>query len=156
MNITVYNENLDETTTDPKRAEKRKKVLAVHPNGIHNTLKNLFEEMDNVNVKTATLQTIESDLSDEVLENTDVLVWWGHVGHDKVPDEIVEKIHKRVLAGMGLMLLHSAHYSKLVPKILGTTGTLRWNEDAYSRVFCVDPTHPIAKGIPEHFELGSE
>lgn len=156
MNITIFNENIDETSLEADRREKREAVLAVHPNGIHNTLKDLVDEMDGVTVITATPQQEEFGLTDEVLDNTDVLLWWSHVGHAAVPDELVAKIHHRVLAGMGLLLLHSSHYSKLLKQILGTSGDLRWRDDTYERMFCVNPAHPIAKGVPEHFELGRE
>ena len=98
MNVTVWNENFDETNGVEA-------VLKVHPNGIHNTVKEIIEELgEDVHVRTATLQEENIGLPDEVLDNTDVLVWWGHKAHAKVPDEIVAKIHHRVLAGMGLIL----------------------------------------------------
>lgn len=150
MRVTIWNENIDETN-------QREEVLAVHPNGIHHTIKDIIAELgDDVEIRTATLQQDQIGLPDEVLNTTDVLIWWSHKGHDQVPDEIVAKIHHRVLAGMGLMLLHSSHYSKLLKTILGTTGDLQWRDDAYERIFCIHPTHPIAAGIPEHFELGIE
>jgi len=150
MNVTVWNENIDETNGS-------KEVLAIHPNGIHNTIKDIITELGNgVNVTTATLQEPNIGLADELLNKTDVLIWWSHKGHDMVPDEIVAKIHQRVLAGMGLILLHSSHYSKLLKTILGTSGDLKWRDDTYARIFCINPTHPIAAGIPETFELGTE
>ncbi|MGI5958447.1 MAG: ThuA domain-containing protein [Massiliimalia sp.] len=150
MNVTVWNENIDE-------ANGREEVLAVHPHGIHNTVKDIIEELGgDVHVRTATLQEPECGLTDEVLNHTDVLVWWSHQGHDQVPDELVKKIHHRVLAGMGLILLHSSHYSKLLKQILGTTGDLQWRDNTYERLFCINPSHPIAEGIPESFELGTE
>lgn len=156
MNITVFNENIDELGLDPKRADKTAALLEVHPNGIHNTLKDLFDEMDDVNVRTATQDQEECGLSKEVLDNTDVLVFWAHRGHDDFPDEIAENIHQRVISGMGLILLHSAHHSKVLKRTLGTSGDLRWRDDTYCRIFCVNPTHPISEGIPENFELGIE
>lgn len=157
MKVTIWNENIAETLTDEKNQDYKNRVLAVHPNGIHNTIKDIIEELgDDVEVTTATLQEENIGLSDDVLNNTDVLIWWAHMGHDEVPDSIVKKIHHRVLSGMGLILLHSAHYSKLLKTILGTSGDLRWRDDTYERMFCVNPSHPIAKGIPEHFEVGTE
>lgn len=155
MKITVFNENIDESRMEPEHQKAREEVLAVHPNGIHGTLKEVFEEMDGVEVVTATQQP-ELTLTEAMLDETDVLVWWSHMGHKDVPDALVEKIHHRVLEGMGLFLLHSSHYSKLLKNILGTTGDLRWKDDTYERVFCVNPAHPIAAGVPEHFELGKE
>lgn len=153
MNVTVWNEYLHETR-NPEDASTQA-VLAVHPNGIHNTIKDIIEELgDDVHVRTATLQEEECGLPDEVLNNTDVLIWWAHMGHSQVPDELVQKIHMRVLKGMGLILLHSAHYSKLMKTIIGTTGDLYWKDNTYERLFCINPSHPIAEGIPECIELG--
>ena len=150
MNVTVWNENVAETN-------QVKEVLDVHPNGIHNTVREIVEELgEDVHVTTATLQEENLGLTDEVLDHTDVLIWWAHCAHDQVPDELVAKIHQRVLSGMGLILLHSAHYSKLLKQILGTSGDLYWRDETYERMFCVNPTHPIAEGIPECIELGTE
>lgn len=171
MNVTIWNENTAELITKegvmekfpeitPEELEKRlgysEKVREVHPNGIHGTLKDLVSEIPEANVTTATLDQENCGLSDEVLNNTDVLIWWSHISHDEVPDELVEKIHERVLKGMGLILLHSSHYSKIMKKTLGTTCDLRWRDDTYERLFCVNPAHPIAQGVPENFELGIE
>ena len=107
-------------------------------------------------VKTATLAQRRCGLSDEVLENTDVLIWWGHMAHDKVPDKLVEKIHKRVLGGMGLVVLHSGHHSKIFRSLMGTTCNLRWRDGDRERLWCINPSHPIAKGIPEKVEIPVE
>ena len=90
------------------------------------------------------------------LEDTDVLVWWAHVAHDRVPDEIALRVKEYVNRGMGFIALHSAHPSKPMQYILGTSGTLQWREGDRARVWCTCPTHPIAKGIPASFELPSE
>jgi trehalose utilization protein len=96
-------------------------------------------------------------LTDEVLKNTDVLTWWGHGAHNKVEDEIVDKVHQRVLAGMGLIVLHSGHFSKIFKKLMGTTCNLKWREaDEKERIWTVQPGHPIAAGIGEYFELTEE
>ena len=105
IRVTIWNENYDERNGV-------KEVLAVHPDGIHNTLKEIIEEMDGVEVRTATLDQPDCGLSDEVLEQTDVLVWWSHKQHDQVPDELVQKIQEHVLKGMGFLPLHSSHYCK--------------------------------------------
>ena len=107
-------------------------------------------------VRTATLAQRRCGLSDEVLDSTDVLIWWGHMAHEKVPDKIVEKIHSRVLAGMGLIVLHSGHHSKIFKKLMGTTCNLRWRDGDRERLWCVNPAHPIAQGIPAHFSLPVE
>ncbi len=152
INVTVWNENFHE------KDEQIGPIMAkVHPNGLHATVAEIVAELgEGVSVKTATLDQPEQGLPEEVLNNTDVLIWWGHCAHDKVPDELVEKIKLKILGGMGLIVLHSGHYSKIFKTMLGTTCDLRWRDDTYQRMFCVNPTHPIADGIPENFEVGIE
>lgn len=148
MNITVWNENVHEKT-EPK-------VLEMHPQGLHGTVAGIVGELPGVTVRTATLDMPQAGLTDEVLEHTDVLIWWGHMAHDQVPDEVVDRVCARVLKGMGLVVLHSGHHSKVFRRLMGTTCDLRWRDETYERVFCVNPSHPIAQGIPLHFELGVE
>ncbi len=152
IRVTVWNENIHE------QQEGIKEMMApIHPDGIHNTVANIVKELgDKVEVKTATLDQPEQGLPDSVLENTDVLIWWGHAGHHLVDDSLVERIQNRVLRGMGLIVLHSGHHSKIFKKMMGTSCNLRWRDDTYQRLFCTDPTHPIAKGLPANFELGTE
>ncbi|MCL2323512.1 MAG: ThuA domain-containing protein [Oscillospiraceae bacterium] len=149
MNVTIWNEGIHE--------ELYPKIKEHYPNCIHGTLAEIIGELPQVdNVHIATLEQEGCGLPDEILDKTDVLLWWGHMAHDRVPDELVAKIHHRVLQGMGLMVLHSAHFSKIFIKLMGTSCCLSWKEDTYERLFCVKPSHPIAAGIPSHFELGKE
>src|SRR5688500_11232836 len=145
IRVTVWNENLHEQT-DPK-------VKAVYPEGIHGAIASYLRQ-EGLEVATATLDQPQHGLTDEVLNNTDVLTWWGHGAHDKVEDEIVDRVHQRVLAGMGLIVLHSGHFSKIFKKLMGTTCNLKWREaDETERIWTVQPGHPIAEGIGEYFEL---
>src|SRR5690606_23866 len=106
---------------------------------------------------TATLDEPEHGLTEEVLANTDVLIWWGHMAHGEVNDEIVNRVYERVLAGMGLIVLHSGHFSKIFRKLMGTSCSLRWREaDERERLWVVDPSHPIANGLDAYFELPEE
>lgn len=138
--------------------ETAKKIREVHGGAIHDTLKALLEEDEEIQVRhVCTLDTDEEcGLSKEVLDDTDVLVWWAHIAHDRVPDEIAERVRDYVLRGMGFIALHSAHPSKPMQKILGTSGSLQWREGDFCRVWNVCPTHPIAQGIPASFDLGEE
>lgn len=105
-------------------------------------------------MRTATLDEPEHGLTDEVLDNTDVLIWWGHIAHDEVDDAVVAKVHQRVLAGMGMVVLHSGHFSKIFKALMGTTCNLKWrNVGEKERLWVVDPSHPIAEGLDEYFEL---
>lgn len=148
MNIVVWNENVH---------EKQNEVVAdIYPEGIHGTIAEFLEE-DFANVKTATLEQPEHGLTEELLNETDVLIWWGHMAHGDVKDEIVERVKQRVLEGMGLIVLHSGHFSKIFKTLLGTTCDLKWREaDEKERLWVVDPTHPITEGIDEYIELEKE
>lgn len=148
IRVTVWNEGVHEKTNN--------EVAGVYPAGIHGCIKNFLSSQDDMVIRTATLAQRRCGLSDEVLENTDVLIWWGHMAHDKVPDRLVEKIHKRVLGGMGLIVLHSGHHSKIFRALMGTTCNLSWRDDDRERIWTVNPSHPIAKGIPESFNIPNE
>ena len=152
INVTVWNENLHEKQDGIKDVMK-----LIHPNGLHGTVADIVRELgDEVNVRTATLDQPEQGLPDEILDQTDVLIWWGHGAHHLVEDALVTRIQERVLKGMGLIVLHSGHHSKIFKRMMGTSCDLRWRDDTYERLFCISPNHPIAKGIPEYFDLGTE
>lgn len=148
INVTVWNED--------SVASTHEKVLEVYPKGINGALEDFLKKNKNFNVKAANLDEDEFGLPDDLLENTDVLLWWGHVKHNKVPDELVQKIHNRVLRGMGLIVLHSAHFSKPFISLMGTTCSLKWRDGDRERLWNIMPNHPIAKGVPEFIELEEE
>ena len=147
IRVTVWNENIH---------DKKDEVKAVYPEGIHGAVAACLKELDGVKVHIATLDQPECGLPDEVLNNTDVLIWWGHMAHDKVPDELARKVQEHVNRGMGFIGLHSAHLSKPFRFLMGTSCTLRWRDGEYERVWCINPGHPIAEGIPPFFELECE
>ncbi|WP_369052729.1 ThuA domain-containing protein [Kineococcus terrestris] len=143
IRVTVWGENRHEQL-EPEVAQR-------YPDGMHGAVAQGVEENlgDRVVVRTATLDDPEHGLSEEVLRGTDVLTWWGHAAHAEVSDEVVERVHRHVLEGMGLIVLHSGHWSKVFTKLMGTTCTLRWRaEHDRELVWTVDPTHPIARGVP--------
>jgi trehalose utilization protein len=148
IKVTVWNEYLHEKTEE--------NVRTLHPDGLHNTIKNFLNKNEDFRVVTATLDEPEHGLTKEVLENTDVLIWWGHLGHNLVSDEVANSVHDAVLRGMGFIALHSAHQSKPFTKLMGTSGRLRWREDDYERLWCIMPNHAIAEGIPDYIDLGQE
>ncbi|MEM2790853.1 MAG: ThuA domain-containing protein [Thermofilaceae archaeon] len=149
IRVTVWGEFIQERTEEA--------VTRVYPRGIHEAIAEHLRQMPGLIVRTATLEQPEHGLSDEVLRETDVLVWWGHVAHDKVRDEVVERVYRRVLEGMGLVILHSAHYSKIFRRLMGTSCSLKWREAGEKeRIWVVAPWHPIAEGLPEYFELEHE
>lgn len=145
IRVTIYNEFLHEKSNE--------KVRKIYPNGIHNAIAE-FLRSDDIEIKTSTLDNIETTLSLEVLKNTDVLIWWGHMAHHKVPDEIAINVRNEVLMGMGFICLHSAHHSKPFKLLMGTTCNLSWRENGdMERIWTVNPAHPISKGIGRYFEL---
>ncbi|RSK28894.1 trehalose utilization protein ThuA [Bacillus sp. HMF5848] len=149
MNITIWNEYRHE--------QQNEEVRRVYPDGIHGVIKQFLLEDGFESVVTATLDEPEHGLTDEVLNNTDVLIWWGHIAHDEVSDEIVEKVKRRVHDGMGLIALHSAHYSKVFRGLMGTNCGLEWREaDDKEILWVVDHTHPITQGIDKKIELDIE
>ncbi|MGG0238043.1 ThuA domain-containing protein [Bacillus rhizoplanae] len=148
LKVTVWNENRHEQINPV--------VSEIYPNGIHGTIAEFLTKAG-FEVKTATLDEQEHGLTDEVLHQTDVLVWWGHMAHEEVADEIVEKVKQRVLGGMGLIVLHSGHFSKIFKTLMGTSCDLKWREaDEKERLWVVEPSHPIAEGISEFIELERE
>jgi trehalose utilization protein len=148
VKVTVWNENRHE--------QKNPVVRDIYPNGIHGTIAEFLKENSH-EVTTATLDEREHGLTDEVLDNTEVLVWWGHLAHGEVKDEIVQKVQQRVLDGMGLIVLHSGHFSKIIKTLMGTSCDLKWREaDEKERLWVVSPSHPIVEGISEYIELEKE
>ncbi len=147
IKVTVWNEFVHE--------REMENVRAVYPDGIHNCIKD-FLQSDEIEVRTATLDMPESGLTEEVIADTDVMIWWGHCAHDKVPDEIALRVKDAVLKGMGLIVLHSGHHSKPFKLLMGTSCDLQWREGDRERIWCTCPNHPIAQGIPESFELAAE
>ena len=148
LNVTVWNEFLH---------EKKDSIKRIYPNGIHGAIAEMLGKFGEYNIRTATLEEPECGLSDEVLDTTDVLIWWGHIAHDKVPDEIADKVCQRVLGGMGLIVLHSGHLSKPFKKLMGTVCRSKWREnDEKERIWVIEPAHPIARNLPEYIELPQE
>jgi trehalose utilization protein len=149
LNVTIWNEFVHEHTNEV--------VKELYPEGIHIALKAGIEERlgGAVTVRCATLDEPQHGLNDEVLATTDVMLWWGHAAHDRVSDEIVAKVHRRVLEGMGLLVLHSGHGSKIFQKLMGTQCMLRWREAAeIERLWITSPGHPILEGIEgDYIEL---
>ena len=146
--ITVWNEFRQERTDAP--------VREIYPDGIHGAIANGLRAAG-FEVRTATLDEPEHGLTDAVLAETDVLTWWGHVAHDDVDEAVVERVHRRVLDGMGLVVLHSGHFSRIFKRLMGTTCDLKWREAGeHERLWVVDPSHPIAEGLGESFLIEQE
>ena len=138
--------------------ERINKVVAeIYPEGMHVTIAEALNADDAISAATATLQEAEHGLPQARLDETDVLVWWGHKDHGAVDDEIVERVARRVWEGMGLIVLHSGHFSKIFKRLMGTPCALKWREAGErERIWVVNPGHPIAQGLGDHFVVEYE
>ena len=146
LRVTIWNEFRHE--------RQEGEAQRLYPRGIHEAIARPLAEEEDLQVRTATLDEPGHGLSRDVLAETDVLVWWGHQAHDEVSDEVVQRVKNRVLDGMGLIVLHSGHFSKIFKTLMGTECSLKWREAGErERLWCIEPSHPIAKGIPESIEL---
>ena len=149
VRVTIWNEFIQERRDAP--------VRAVYPEGIHRTLERGLAGRPELTVRTATLDEPEHGLTDEVLAGTDTLIWWGHVAHEQVSAAVVDRVHSAVLGGMGFIALHSGHFSQPLRRLLGTSCSLAWREDAqHERLWNLRPGHPILEGIGETVELAEE
>jgi len=146
IKVTVWNEDVHEKTNE--------KVAGIYPQGIHGAIAGHLNSQAGVSARTATLDEPSHGLCDEVLEDTDVMIWWSHAAHERVCDEVVDKVHRRVLAGMGLIVLHSSLLSKIFRRLMGTTCQIKWRDAGEREVLWVTaPGHPILAGIDDHFIL---
>jgi trehalose utilization protein len=147
--VTVWNEHVSE--------RREQAAASAYPQGLHTTIADGLRGLLGVDaeVRTATLEDPDQGLPEAVLAGTDVLVWWGHVAHEQVTDATVGRVRARVLAGMGLVVLHSGHLSRVFTSLMGTSCNLRWREgDDRELVWTVNPSHPIAYGVPHPLEIG--
>ncbi len=148
IRVTIFNEFVHERTEE--------RVREVYPDGIHMTLKKALE-CEDIKVKTVTLLDDQCGLTEDVLKETDVIIWWGHMAHGQVPDEVAQRVRDHVQMGMGAIFLHSAHESKPFKLLMGTPCSLTWREDGdFERVWTVNPAHPIAQGIGRFIYLPHE
>ena len=150
IRVTVWNEFYHEQHSE--------EMAAMYPGGIHGTIAACLNSNPDMTARTATLPEPEHGLTEEVLNGTDVLIWWGHMKHGAVADEVVARVHERVLEGMGLICLHTAHASKIFTRLMGTRAArLRWRKSGnLERVWVVAPGHPIAQGLGDYFEIPNE
>ena len=149
VRVTVWNEFRHEKTDEH--------IRRVYPQGIHGAIAGYLEQQPGLSAQTATLDEPEHGLTEAVLAETDVLIWWGHQAHGAVEDAIVDRVQARVLDGMGLICLHSSHFSKIFRKLMGTTCNLKWREIGENeRLWVVDPSHPIAAGMGQYIDIPHE
>jgi trehalose utilization protein len=150
IRVTVWNEFRHEKTNET--------VKAVYPDGMHVEIAGGLRENGLSEIRYALQDEPEHGLTDEVLASTDVLTWWGHGAHHQVADEVVQKVYDRVQAGMGLVVLHSGHHSKIFRKLMGSSANLKWRVAEHQKevLWVIKPGHPILAGIHDHFTLPEE
>jgi trehalose utilization protein len=149
VQVTVWNEFRHEKANSL--------VAAIYPQGIHEAIANFLHPHADLAIRTAFLDQPENGLPTDLLDQTDVLIWWGHLAHGEVADEVVANVRRRVLEGMGLIVLHSAHYSKIFKSLMGTNCSLKWRESTdKERLWNIAPHHPITRGIGDYFEIPRE
>ena len=149
IRVTVWNEFYHE--------KHQENVKAIYPDGLHKAIADFLGTEEDITVRTATLDDPDCGITEELLNDTDVLLWWGHARHNFVPDEVAIMVQNAVLKGMGIIFLHSGHHSKPFKRLMGTTANLCWREDGdLERIWTVNPAHPIAQGLPMYFELEHE
>ncbi|MCV3735741.1 ThuA domain-containing protein [Rhizobium sp. TRM96647] len=145
----VWGENIHEQTNEV--------VRSIYPDGMHAVIAAALNADPAIAASTATLQEEEHGLPSARLAETDVLLWWGHKDHGAVSDAVVERVARRVWEGMGLIVLHSGHFSKIFKRLMGTPCALKWREAGErERLWTINSAHPIAAGLPEHFVLENE
>lgn len=149
LRVTVWGENVHDITSPV--------VKGIYPDGMHACIAGFLARETGITARTATLQEPEHGLGEAVLAQTDVLVWWGHCAHAKVDDAVVERVQRRVLQGMGLVVLHSGHHAKIFKRLMGHNCDLAWREAGEKeRLWVVNPAHPICAGLPTSFEIAHE
>ena len=149
IRVLVWNEFVHELKNDI--------VKEIYPNGIHEAIAEFLGKEEDIEVKTAYLDQENCGITKEILDETDVLIWWGHIAHNKVPDEVATLVRDAVHEGMGAIFLHSAHHSKPFKALMGTSCNLTWRETGDSEIlWVIDPAHPITRGIDRFFKLDHE
>jgi trehalose utilization protein len=142
IRATIWNENVPHPTV-PDEA-------VAYPDGIHGALAEGLTELcgDGIAVRTATLADDEHGLPVSVLADTDVLLWWSHLHHQAVAEDVVDRVVRRVHDGMGFIALHSSQGSEVFRRLMGTSCAVGgWREPDRESLWVVDPAHPIAQGI---------
>lgn len=149
IRVTVWGENVHE--------QKSEVVRSIYPDGMHNCIASALNKNDGISASSVVLQDAEHGMTEARLAETDVLVWWGHAAHGQVDDAIVERVCEAVWSGMGMIFLHSAHFSKPFKRLMGAPCNLTWREAGErERLWVTSRNHPITAGLPDHFELENE
>ena len=150
MRVTLFTEYNASMDCDEAKAS--------YPNGGMNPALEAFLKTEN---EVTTIIHSDGDdgsaLTEEILKNTDVLVWWGHWYHGSVNDKVADMVVEFVNRGMGFIALHSAHASKPFRRLVGTNGSLSWREMGENeRLWVIEKAHPITKGLGDYVDIPHE
>jgi trehalose utilization protein len=148
IRVTVWSEGID-PNLEPK-------AVALYPNDINTYIASFLEGSHEFEVKVRSLSQPENGLSQEIIDNTDVLIWWSHLYDDEVDDNVVERVVNAVLNGMGFLILHASMGSKPAKRLLGESSNVgKYREiGEKERVWVVNRSHPVVEGMEkEYFEI---
>jgi trehalose utilization protein len=124
----------------------------IYPKDICGAVAEGLKELKDWEVVEARITDPNQGMPDELLNRTDVLIWWGHRRHEQVSNALVDKIYNRVKDnGMGFIALHSSHFAKPYKKLMGTPCSWKQyiTDSNTLKVVVKDANHPIAKGVSE-------
>ena len=147
LSVTLWNEHRVEN--------KKPEASRIYPDGIGACIAEGLARHEIAPTLTR-LDAPDQGLPQPLLDATSVLLWWGHLAHEELSDETIARVQNRVLQGMGLVVLHSGHHSKIFRRLMGTSCNLAWRDakgGERERVWCLRPSHPIAEGLPPCFEI---
>ncbi len=92
--------------------ERQPKQKEAYDNFLGNEVAAYLKTQPGIEVKSVCIDDPEQGVSNDVLDNADVLIWWGHVRHAEIKPETAKKIVARIKDGkLSLIALHSAHYA---------------------------------------------
>ncbi len=155
LRVTVWSEGFAD---DPKGA-------ATYPEDVNAVIAAFLAREPGLTVRTAGLLQPQQGLPDEVLDTTDVLVWWSHMYNDAIAGDRVDRIVRRITAdGMGFLALHSGIYCTVMDRLIGPVcGRRQYRERGErERIWVIDRSHPIVDGLERdcievpHSEMYSE
>ena len=145
LRVTVWSEVID-PVLEPR-------AVTYYPDDINVYLAEFLSIEHDFEVRTANLRQKENGLSQEILNDTDVLVWWSHLYDDQVSDETAQRVAETVLNGMGILFLHASLGSKPAKILLGTnSNTGKYREiGEKEKIWVVDRSHPVVDGMEKEY-----
>jgi trehalose utilization protein len=123
---------------------------SVYPDDIDGALADQLARQAGFTVTRGRLSDPQAGLSDQSLGASDVLMWWGHLRHDEVPDDRAAAVVRLVREGqLGFIALYASCGSKPFRMMMSMPcDPGSWREDGRPEFVSVRaPDHPIARGI---------